>query len=84
MEVNKVEAANTNWFVSGWRPAAGWTCVAGLAYMAFIRPLLGYVIENTLKWPPPPPIDTANLEVMLYGLLGLGAYRTVERIRRQA
>ena len=26
LEVNKTEAAHKNLFVSGWRPAVGWTC----------------------------------------------------------
>ena len=30
IEVNKVEAASTNIFVAGWRPAIGWICGAGL------------------------------------------------------
>jgi hypothetical protein len=31
VEVNKIEAASSNLFVSGWRPAVGWGGVAGLA-----------------------------------------------------
>ena len=30
IEVNKVEAANSNLFVSGWRPFIGWTCGLGM------------------------------------------------------
>ena len=30
IEVNKVEAASTKLFVSGWRPFIGWTCGLGM------------------------------------------------------
>ena len=40
MDVNKVEAANPNTFVSGWRPAVGWVGVAAMAYQFVLYPLL--------------------------------------------
>ena len=30
LEVNKIEAASSNIFVSGWRPFIGWICGVGL------------------------------------------------------
>jgi hypothetical protein len=41
-QVNKVEAANPNLFVSGWRPAAGWVCT--LAMLVYYIPQVGLAI----------------------------------------
>lgn len=81
MEVNKVEAG-TDLYRGGWRPAVGWLCAAGLAYQFLIRPLLPWVVTvagNTV--PPLPPIDNETLMVLLAGMLGLGGYRTFEKVR---
>ncbi len=79
-EINKVEAASPNLFVSGWRPAAGWVCVTGFgtAYIIspmikLLAPLCGYV------GPALPALEMGELTPMLVALLGLGGYRTFER-----
>jgi hypothetical protein len=38
MDINKTEAASSNVFVSGWRPAIGWVCGAGFAVQFVIGP----------------------------------------------
>lgn len=83
-EVNKAEATNPNWFVSGWRPAAGWTCVGGLAYQVVFRPIAGWVMTNAAGWSAPPSLEIDTLMTLLFGMLGLGAYRTAERLRGRA
>ena len=37
LEVNKVEAAHKNLFVSGWRPAVGWCCCLALLCLCETR-----------------------------------------------
>ena len=71
IELNKIAAGSTSLFIAGWRPAAGWLGVFGLAYNAIIAPLFGL---------PMSPDNT--LELLLYGLLGLGGLRTVEKMKR--
>lgn len=88
LDVNRVEASHENTFVSGWRPAVGWTCVAGLAYNFLAHPFLlwawtlfqanGWVPMNLM---PPPPVDVEALLVLLGGILGLGVYRTAEKVK---
>jgi hypothetical protein len=39
IEVNKIEAASSSVFVSGWRPAIGWIGVAAMAYQFLLYPL---------------------------------------------
>lgn len=70
MEVNKVEAASDNFFKSGWRPATGWVGVAGLVW---------YVVAPSMGLP------TAGTDVLvsiLAGLLGLGGFRTLEKLKK--
>lgn len=84
LEINKVEAASSNWFVAGWRPAVGWTCVLGLLSQFVIRPfatwiaaLLGHAIAY-------PSLDMGTLLTLLLGMLGLATQRTYEKIKNAA
>lgn len=83
LEINAKEAASPSVWVSGWRPGAGWCGVAGLAYAAVLRPLLAWVALIN-GWPEPPELDTDVLLYVLGGLLGLGSFRTLERIKGKA
>lgn len=80
VEVNKAEAANPNWFVAGWRPFIGWVCGAGLTYQFIGLPLISWA-SSFAHVPAPPPIDTATLIQLLVALLGLGGYRTFEKVQ---
>jgi hypothetical protein len=85
MEINKEEAKDPSLFKSGWRPAVGWLCVAGFAYMAVIRPIVPWVAQVAgLNVPPMPPVDTSEIMAILMGMLGLGGMRTAERIKGKA
>ena len=86
--VNKVEAEHKSLFVSGWRPAVGWTSVAGLAYNFLAHPFLlwAWALLQARGWVPtdlgaPPPVDVEALLVLLGGILGLGVYRTAEKVK---
>jgi hypothetical protein len=78
-EVNKVEAAAPDLFTRGWRPFVGWVCGFGLCSEFLARP---YVIAFTAV--EVPSLDMATLLTLLGGLLGLGAMRTVEKVRGAA
>jgi len=86
VEVNKIEAASNNLFVSGWRPAVGWVGVAGVAYQFLGYPLMQWIwafgqgvdlIPKGLA--PPPDLQTDQLMVLLSGLLGFGGMRSFEK-----
>ena len=82
IEVNKIEAASSSPFVSGWRPAVGWVCVAGFGYTVLLQPLLPWLIVVLAHPVPPlPDIDTGVLLTLLGGMLGLGTLRTTEKIK---
>lgn len=82
MEINKAEAS-ADLFRGGWRPAVGWTCVAGLSYQFLVMPLLPWLVTVAGGHVPPlPAIDNDTLMVLLTGMLGLGGLRTFEKVRK--
>lgn len=82
IEVNKLDAQSGDAFRGGWRPAAGWVCVSGLAYQFLLRPLLPWLVQVAGgEVPPLPVLDLEELMFILAGLLGLGGFRTLERIK---
>lgn len=90
-EVNKIEAASTSLFVSGWRPAVGWCGVAAMGYQFVVYPFLvwGWNAMQAAGWIsigllPPPMLDTDALWVILTGILGIGTMRSAEKIRGKA
>lgn len=80
IRVNAVEASSENIFKSGWRPAVGWTCVGGLVYQLIARPVFVWLSENN-SWSIPPSLELETLLTLLFGMLGLGAFRTAEKIQ---
>jgi hypothetical protein len=84
MEINKVEAASSSIFVSGWRPSIGWVCGAGFAVQFVIGPLAEW--GSTLAGHPVkfPQMDTGTMMPLLLGMLGLGGLRTAEKLADKA
>lgn len=81
IEVNKIEAGSDSMFKSGWRPAVGWVCVSGLAYQLVVQPLLSWSTNNLFSWAAAPTLELETLMTLLFGMLGLGAFRTVEKVK---
>jgi hypothetical protein len=86
VDINKIEAASTSLFVSGWRPAVGWVGVAGLTYQFLGYPLMQWVwafgqgvdiIPKGLA--APPDLQIEHLMTLLAGLLGFGGMRSFEK-----
>jgi hypothetical protein len=80
IDTNKVEAANPNVFVSGWRPFIGWVCGAACAWNWIGLPIAAmafkfYQIEIALS-----PANLTEMLPVLMGMLGLGGLRTIEKI----
>jgi hypothetical protein len=81
MEINRVEAG-TDLFRGGWRPACGWICAFGLGYNFILRPIAPSLVAlMSGKAIDLPPIDNDTLTTLLWGMLGLGGLRTIERIK---
>ena len=82
IKTNQEEAKSPNIFVSGWRPAVGWVCVAGLGWNFILHPLLGwgwgfFQVQGDI----PPDVELGPLMVLLTGMLGFGGMRSIEKIQ---
>ena len=79
ISVNKTEAAHKSIFVSGWRPAVGWTCCFGLASQYCIIPMSNFGLAVSGVEIVVPSLDLSERMPVLMGMLGLGAMRTYEK-----
>ena len=77
ISVNEADAKG-NLYQSSWRPTIGYICGVGLLYQFLGQPL-GAWLSGVWKFAAPPPIDTSSLLTLLFGMLGLGALRTIDK-----
>lgn len=81
--VNIEEAKSSNVFVAGWRPACGWIGALGLGYAAIFEPVARFIALVGFGYKGPfPVLDTTITMQILFGILGLGAYRSFEKTRK--
>jgi hypothetical protein len=81
LDINKTEAAHKNLFVSGWRPAVGWTCCLGMASNFLIIPMTNFILAVVGSEIKIPLIDLQTMMPVLLGMLGLGGMRTYEKAK---
>jgi hypothetical protein len=81
IDINKIEAASTSVFVSGWRPFVGWVCGSAFALHFLFLPLLNWLAELFGHSAIVIPFDMTTLSTVLMGMLGLGTMRSVEKWR---
>jgi hypothetical protein len=80
--VNEQEAKSASLFVSGWRPAVGWTCGAALAYVAILEPVLRFAATVWFDYKGGfPTIDTEITMQVLIGILGIGGLRSFDKFK---
>lgn len=80
--VNAEEAKHSSIFVAGWRPFIGWVCGAGLAWSFLLQPIVIWI--TVLSGVPEvslPKIPNDALMELVFCLLGLGGFRTYEKIK---
>jgi len=81
-EINKLEAQHKSPFVAGWRPALGWVCALGLAFVFVINPVIQWsscLFGAACIAGPEMPLEA--MMTLVVSLLGLGGLRTVEKIK---
>lgn len=81
MEINKIEAASSSFFVSGWRSFIGWTCGVAFAYHFILQPLMVFILSAFGYKPDLPAFDMEALNTVLMGMLGLGGLRSFEKVK---
>lgn len=87
--INLQDAKSESFWQNGWRPYVGWICGTGLGYASMGQPFFGFSVQIAAWWasghdvkafPAFPTLDTGIIVSLLFGMLGLGAYRTTERL----
>lgn len=80
--VNVEEAKSTNWFVAGARPFIMWVCGFAFAYVSVVEPIARFVAKVWFNYTGEFPVIDTNLTMqVLFGILGLGALRTMEKTK---
>lgn len=83
LEVNKAEAVSDGLYKGGWRPAIGYVCATALAYNYVVYPILVFIMSYAMPEVEVPQVNIdENLWELITGMLGLGAMRTWEKIKR--
>ncbi len=67
-QTNTAEASTGSLFLAGWRPFIGWVCALGFTYSILLPVFHGQ------------PLDTQTLNNLLWGMLGLGTWRSADKI----
>jgi len=80
--INAADAASGSNFRGGWRPAIGWVCGIALLYQFLLRPILPWMLA-VIGHPVPmlPDLNMETLTTLLLGMLGLGGFRTFEKVK---
>lgn len=82
IEVNKIEAASSSLFTSGWRPYIGWGCGTAFLYSALFEPMLRFVAQVVFDYKGPfPQLDTNMTMQVLFGMLGMAGMRSYEKTK---
>ena len=80
-DINKEEAKSGSIFVSGWRPFVGWVCGSAFALHYLFIPVANFILVATGHKEVVLTFDMQTLLTLLFGLLGLGGYRTYEKVQ---
>ncbi|QDP50611.1 MAG: hypothetical protein Tp1125DCM00d2C21254131_52 [Prokaryotic dsDNA virus sp.] len=75
IEVNKEEAKHPSVFVAGWRPGIGWVGALSLFMYYPVQIAVQLWNDGVVS------MDLGDLMVILGGILGIGGYRTYEKIK---
>ena len=81
LDANRAEASSPNWFVAGARPFIMWVCGFGFAIQFVVGPIAEWVSALFSHPVMFPRMDMGTMMPLLFGMLGLGAYRTVEKVQ---
>ena len=82
-QLNTIEGSYRSLLVSGWRPIIGWVCGMALAWHFLIQHVVEFILLSLGMAPVAlPQFDLAQLDTILFGMLGLGTLRTRKGYRK--
>jgi len=80
VDVNKIEAGSSSFFVAGARPFIMWICGIAFAYASVVEPMLRFGAKVWFGYHGDFPIIDTNLTMqVLFGILGLGVMRSYDK-----
>ena len=81
IKVNEEDAKSGSLFRGGWRPYVGWTCAFAFSLHFVIFPIFNFIFVYFGHAEVKIAFEMDTLLTVLFGLLGLGAFRTFEKVK---
>lgn len=82
IKTNQVEAGHRSVWVAGWRPAIGWSCSLGIAWLFIGHPIATWLaMINGVDEMVMPTIPTDILLELTFAMLGMAGLRTFEKLK---
>lgn len=81
IKVNEEDAKSGSLFRGGWRPYVGWTCAFAFSLHFVLFPVLNFIFVYFGHAEVKIAFQMDTLLTVLFGLLGLGAFRTYEKVK---
>lgn len=82
IKTNQIEAAHRSVWVSGWRPAIGWSCSLGVGWLFIGHPIAVWIAMLTGHSDMVmPTIPTDILLELTFAMLGMAGLRTFEKLK---
>jgi hypothetical protein len=79
IETNIEEAKSEKWWKAGWRPFVGWVCGSAFAWTYVIGPFFSWIAALIGHPTSLPALNIEELTTLLFGLLGIGTLRTIDK-----
>lgn len=80
-DIDKVEAGSSSTFVAGARPFIMWICGVGFAVQFLVAPFATWIAALAGHPVTFPVLDGNTLMSLTFGMLGLGAYRSFDKLK---
>lgn len=81
LDVNATEAESSSLFIAGGRPFLIWVCGAAFASQYVVAPFVTWIAALTGHAIAYPQLDMNTMMPVLLGVLGLGGFRTYEKVK---
>lgn len=81
IKTNQAEAQHSSIWVAGWRPAIGWACASGIAWVFILQPVASWALALAGVDADLPGVNTDILLELTFAMLGMAGLRTFEKMK---
>ena len=81
LSLNKLDAVSTRFWQAGRRPFIGWVCGMAFCWHFLLSPITQMIASSFGVEVMMPSFEMETLNTTLFGLLGLGAMRSFEKVK---